>query len=219
MPYIEFNPPNINGLSLKMIPRNSRVLDLGCGDAFLARFMQKQLECKVTGVEINPKSAKIAANRIEKIIIGDLENKNVQKTILKEPKFDVIFASEVLEHLKHPEQVLKTLSTCLKSKKSIIIITLPNVAHWRIRFNLLAGHFEYTKSGILAHDHLKFFTLASAIKFLENGCNLKIEEIKYAYPPVPILYRIFKKLTFMNMVYRVNPAFFAYQIAFKLRLK
>jgi hypothetical protein len=50
-----------------------------------------------------------------------------------------------------------------------VIISLPNVAAWPIRLGLLGGRFEYTASGILDRTHLRFFTLASAVRLVEQA--------------------------------------------------
>jgi hypothetical protein len=43
-----------------------------------------------------------------------------------------------------------------------VIVSLPNVATWTNRLSLLAGRWRYQNSGVLDHDHLRFFTLDSA---------------------------------------------------------
>src|SRR3990167_5916832 len=100
-------------LSTSYVPKNSRVLDLGCADGKIGEFMEKYLACKVTGVEVNPSLAQIAARRLTKVIIGDLENKMVQQEILKKQKFDVILASAILEHLKQPQTIIQQLKKSL----------------------------------------------------------------------------------------------------------
>jgi len=212
---------NIDSLSTSLVPRNSQVLELGCSTGYLGEFLEKSLGCKVTGVEIDKKFAQVANGRITKVIVGDLENNKIQIKILQEPKFDVIFASAILEHLKQPEKVLKNLMKSLK-KDGIIIITLPNVAYWRTRLELLMGRFNYTESGILDKGHLRFFTVKSAIQFIESDCNLKIDKLDFEFPLFPIIHRIFKLIPFVGnqlqfKFYRKFPNFFAYQMVFKAR--
>lgn len=176
--------------------------------------MEKYLACQVTGVEINPSLAQIAARRLTKVIIGDLENKKVQQEILKKQKFDVILASAILEHLKQPQIIFQQLKKNLK-KSGIIIITLPNIAHWSIRLNLLFGNFNYTKAGILDKTHLKFFTIKTALNFLKKDCSLKIEAVDYDFPDLPLISRIIKFSLGSNTqekIFRLLPNLFAYQI-------
>lgn len=211
---------NIDSLSTDLVPPNSRVLDLGCGDGTIGQILENK-GCQVIGVEENRNLAKIAKQKLSKVIIGDLEEKKILEQISKEPKFDVIFASAILEHLKRPEVVLKNLIKSLK-EGGIIIITLPNIAYWRIRWELLMGRFNYTESGILDRGHLRFFTVKSAIQFIESDCKLKIDKLDFEFPLFPIIHRIFKLIPFVGnqlqfKFYRKFPNLFAYQMVFKTR--
>ena len=201
-------------LSTSYVPKNSRVLDLGCADGLIGRFLKSNLNCEVIGVEIDKRAAINAKKYLDKVIIGDLENIATYKLIYKQGKFDVIFASAILEHLKHPQIALKQITKSLK-KGGIIIIALPNIAHWSIRKALLFGNFNYTPSGILDKTHLKFFTVRTAINFLEKDCSLKIEAIDYDFPDLPLISRIIKFLLGSNIqekIFRLLPNLFAYQI-------
>src|SRR5439155_24466058 len=42
------------------------------------------------------------------------------------------------------------------------IVSLPNVAHWSVRWSLLVGRFDYADYGLLDRTHLRFFTQRSA---------------------------------------------------------
>lgn len=209
---------NIDSLSASLVPVNSRVLDLGCGDGKIGQIL-KQKGCNVTGVELNYELAKIAKWRLSKVIVGDLENTRIQNKIVKEQKFDIIFASAILEHLKNPDKVLKSLYNCL-NKDGFVIITLPNIAYWRIRVDLLMGRFNYVDSGILDKTHLKFFTIKSAIDFVKNDCSLKIFKIDYEFPPIPIIHRIFKIMPsfigkkIQSLLHQRFAGLFAYQMLF-----
>lgn len=211
-------PPNIDGLSLKLVPKNSKVLDLGCGEVRLGELMEKRLRCKVVGVEIDRKKAKTASSKISKIIVGDIEDQNTQNAIFKNGRFDVVFASAILEHLKDPEFVLKILIKSLKTKNSLVIVTLPNIAHWSIRFQLFFGKFNYANSGILDRTHLHLYNLESARKFLKNS-NLKIILEDYEIVGFPFIEKICKLFPFLNWLIRekilkIFPRFFAYQFLF-----
>ena len=208
-------------LSTSYVPKNSRVLDLGCADGKIGHFMEKYFACEVTGVEMNPSLAQKAARRLTKIIIGDLENPQLQAKILEQGKFDVIFASAILEHLKHPQIALKQITKSLK-KDGIIIISLPNIAFWAIRFDLLKGNFNYTKSGIMDKTHLKFFTVKTALRFLEKECNLKIKIIDYDLPEVPIFSKLAKLIITkkcQEKIFRSFPNLFAYQVLVVAKIK
>ena len=208
------NLSKFDRLSTSFVPKKSRVLDLGCANGLIGRFLKSNLNCEVIGVEIDKRAAINAKKYLDKVIIGDLENIATYKLIYKQGKFDVIFASAILEHLKHPQIALKQITKSLK-KDGIIIISLPNIAFWAIRFDLLKGNFNYTKSGIMDKTHLKFFTVKTALRFLEKECNLKIKIIDYDLPEVPIFSKLAKLIITkkcQEKIFRSFPNLFAYQV-------
>lgn len=140
---------NIDRLSTALVPRQVKVLELGCATGFMSRYFRLKLHCQVVGVDINP-SAKPT-------ISGDLNLKSTWEKIKTKGKFDVVFASAIIEHLIDPEAILQLIKLVLKPKGKLIITT-SNIAHWRMRLALLLGHFDYTDYGTLDRTHLKFYT-------------------------------------------------------------
>jgi hypothetical protein len=49
-----------------------------------------------------------------------------------------------------------------------IVASVPNVAHWFVRLDLLRGRFEYQDCGIMDATHLRWFTRNTLHKFFEN---------------------------------------------------
>jgi 2-polyprenyl-3-methyl-5-hydroxy-6-metoxy-1,4-benzoquinol methylase len=93
-------------------------------------------------------------------------------------KYDVIFLLDVLEHLENPWQtILHLQKQCLK-ETGFAIVSIPNIAHWSTRLELLLGSFQYTEWGILDKTHLRFFTLKTYHELLHKG---KLEPINTHY--------------------------------------
>lgn len=132
----------------------------------------------------------------------------------------MILCSNVLEHLMDPLEVLGRLQKLLQPT-GYFVIALPNVAHWSVRLKLLFGKFDYTKEGgILDEDHLKFFTLKTAMELLQKA-GLKIVEWSFDWDNgIPkfngALLRI-PKLgpAFLKWFYSLSPTFFGFQFIFK----
>ncbi len=97
---------------------NQRVLDVGCGNAFLAISVLKDVDCKITGVEICNSNFKLAKKNTKhtsiKIIQADATKFKYKNS------FDIIILSNVLEHIKNRVSFLKTLKTQVKPKKILI---------------------------------------------------------------------------------------------------
>lgn len=159
--------------------KNKEVLEVGCniGETSL---VLKNNQCKITGVEINSKAAKIAKNICDNLIIGDIERDKVWDKITN--IFDIIIFADILEHLRNPANVLKKSRNFLKND-GFLIISVPNVANWRVRLSLLFGKFEYKSTGILDESHLRFYTLESAKKLIQK--NYKIVNFFPAATNVP----------------------------------
>jgi len=135
-----------------------RVLDVGCDEGQIGKILIEQKNCKVIAVEIDPEKFN---NLNFEVIVGDIENEDILNKINK--KIDAIIFGDILEHLKNPDIVLLKMKNYLNPNGKIIV-SLPNIAYWRIRRDLLFGRFGYTKNGILDKTHLRFFTFKSAIE-------------------------------------------------------
>ncbi len=164
---------------------NTKVFDLGCWTGLLGEKLKKEKNCIVFGVDINKKALELAKKRLDKVFLVDLEDSESLNKILPPPgrgqndenKFDFITATDVLEHLKNPEELLFKVKKYLKDNGRLII-SVPNIAFWTIRIKHLLGNFDYEKTGILDNTHLRFFTKKTATQMLEN-CGYVIEKLYF----------------------------------------
>jgi len=141
---------------IQLIGKDKRVLDIGCTTGYIARELNER-GCTVVGIEYDPEAAKEASKICEKVYVGD-----AVKVIdeVSPGDFDHILMADVLEHLTDPRSLL-IRSRPLLAHNGTIIISVPNVAHWKIRLKLLFGRFQYERYGILDESHLRFFTLGT----------------------------------------------------------
>lgn len=95
------------------------VLDLGCGDGFLMEYLSKGEKWKVTGVDLYAKNVKIASKRKSffKVYKGDVL-KFVKLQIKKRKKYDVVFCSQLIEHISHKkgEELLALVEKIAKQR-------------------------------------------------------------------------------------------------------
>jgi methionine biosynthesis protein MetW len=165
-------PPNEDICSL--VEPNKKVLDVGCATGRIAEKLQKEKNCSVVGIEVNKEMAALAEKRCSKVIVANIE---ALKTLnYPENFFDIVLFADVLEHCRNPLEILQNLKRYL-SPKGYILISIPNVANWRIRLKLLQGNFEYRGGTILDTGHLKFFTLSSLKKMVEQA-GFTVTEVK-----------------------------------------
>jgi 2-polyprenyl-3-methyl-5-hydroxy-6-metoxy-1,4-benzoquinol methylase len=143
----------------------------------VTRVLAERHRCRVTGFEINESAAQIAIPFLTRLVVGDLESPRDRERVVGQ--FDTIIAGDVLEHLARPEPVLAWMCSHLATGGHMII-SLPNVAHWSVRRNLLRGRWELTDLGIMDRTHLRWYTRHSAEAMME-AAGLRTREHKSIY--------------------------------------
>jgi 2-polyprenyl-3-methyl-5-hydroxy-6-metoxy-1,4-benzoquinol methylase len=149
------------------------VLDVGCGERFLAAELKKQGN-RITGIDVLPEAKNGSA--LEQYFAADLDQ-GIAPVVeqLQGKRFDRVLLLDVLEHLKRPEILLRQCKDVLKPEGTVVV-SVPNIANLTVRLMLLFGRFNYTERGILDKTHLRFFTRRTARRFLEQNGYRIVEE-------------------------------------------
>lgn len=155
----------INNIIYNVIRPNSKVLDLGCGSGLLGALLRKDKNCYVCGVEVDKELKEKASAKLDSVICEDIKNVNL---LSFNDKFDYVVCADVLEHTPDPVPVLVAIKNFL-NPHGCLLVSMPNVANWRIRIGLLMGNFEYKPFGIMDPGHLRFYTKATARRLLEDS--------------------------------------------------
>lgn len=124
-------------LIAQLIPQDSRVLDLGCGNGELLRMLIRK-GCTGTGVEIEP--AELVAALRSGVDVIDLDL-NTQLGEFADDSYDVVILSRTLQNVQKPRDVLEQISRIAVH----CVVSMPNFAHWSSRARLLAGHMPMSK--------------------------------------------------------------------------
>lgn len=115
------------------------VLDVGCGRGYLKSLSENNV---YYGIDNNNEdiieAEKAGYQRVYKL---DLNHYELFKS---EKKFDVIIFADILEHLQLPAKVLSFFINNYLKDDGTIIVSLPNVANFSVRFSLLLGNFNYS---------------------------------------------------------------------------
>jgi 2-polyprenyl-3-methyl-5-hydroxy-6-metoxy-1,4-benzoquinol methylase len=150
---------------LSQIAPGSKVLELGPASGYMTKTLAEK-GCTIDAIEINPGDAAKAAPYCRKLIVGSIE---ALENFAELPgPYDVILMADVLEHLRAPENVLPILRQRL-APNGEALASLPNIAFWKMRLELLRGRFEYTNTGLLDRTHLRFFTLKTATEMFAQA--------------------------------------------------
>ena len=123
-----------------LLPRNIRVLDVGCGDGSLMSHLIKEKNIEARGLEIIEENVKKCIYKGLSVIEGNAETELRQ---FPSKSFDFVILSQTLQAFYNPEKVLNDLLRIGKS----VIISIPNFGYWKVRTSLLFfGKMPVTKT-------------------------------------------------------------------------
>jgi len=162
---------------LRLVGFKKNVLEVGCGPGSITKNMAKGLECKVTGLEIDPDAIRRVAPYCDRIFRADLNSPDWPSLLEPGEQFDVVVAADVLEHLYDPWETLKRMASFI-SKDGYAVISLPHAGHAAVMSCLAAGDFQYRDWGLLDKTHIRFFCLKNMEELFAKA-GLKIIEAKY----------------------------------------
>ena len=123
-----------------LIEKNTRVLDVGCGDGTLMEYLKHNKEIDIRGIEISKDNVQKCLSKGLAVIEGDAEKDLLQ---FPDSSFDFVILSQTLQAFLSPEIVIKELIRV--GKKAIV--TIPNFGFWKVRLHLLfKGTMPITKN-------------------------------------------------------------------------
>ena len=123
-----------------LIEKNTRVLDVGCGDGILMEYLKYNKEIDIRGIEISKDNVQKCLSKGLTVIEGDAEKDLLQ---FPDSSFDFVILSQTLQAFLNPEIVIKELLRV--GKKAIV--TIPNFGFWKVRLHLLIkGTMPITKN-------------------------------------------------------------------------
>ena len=150
----------------KLVEENSKVLDVGCGDGELMKYINENITNDIRGLEISKGNVQKCIEKGLTVIEGDAE-----KDLKQFPKssFDYVILSQTLQAFLDPENVIAELLRV--GKKAIV--TIPNFGYWKVRLHLLfKGTMPITKN--LPNEWYNTPNLhMCTIKDFVNYCNKK----------------------------------------------
>ena len=122
----------------RLVPRGSRVLDLGCGDGALLHYLQTECGCRGYGIEIADENVLACVRRDVNVIQLNLDE---GLAMFDDGSFDVVLQIDTLQHLRNAETML--VETARVGR--VGIVAFPNFAHWPNRLAIARGRMPVTK--------------------------------------------------------------------------
>jgi len=118
------------GVIADMVPRGSRVLDLGCGDGALLEELIRRRGCQGQGVEVSAEAFHACVARGIPVVAADIDEGLPDFT---DGSFDVVVLSLTLQATRRPALVLREMMRVADTG----IVSFINYGHISLRLHLL----------------------------------------------------------------------------------
>ena len=113
-----------------LIVKDSNILDVGCGNGELMKYILENISNNIRGLEISKENVQTCIKKGLTVIEGNAE---LDLSQFPNKSFDYVILSQTLQAFLKPEKVLYELLRV--GKKAIV--TIPNFGHWKVRIDLL----------------------------------------------------------------------------------
>lgn len=114
----------------KWVKPGSLVLDLGCGDGKLLKYLKENKNVRGYGLEINPENLTACIRNGVNVIEQNLDN---GLSNFEDQCIDTVIMTQALQAVKRPDLLLDEMLRIGDEA----IVTFPNFGYWRTRFYLL----------------------------------------------------------------------------------
>ena len=199
------------GLIRRYAKRGGKLLDLGAAGGELGEAVRGHFQ-RTFGFEYQVDCIADLRERFDQVVVTDLEKlKRLPGSV------DAIVCADVIEHLRDAPALLRLIREGL-APGGYLFVSVPNIANITVRIGLLFGIFEYRERGILDNTHLRFYTMRTIRRDLENagfrviavrGSSIPIRLIVGRFTPDFIL-RAGERI--LSILTRLWLSLFAYQI-------
>jgi SAM-dependent methyltransferase len=139
------------------------VLDLGCGNGFLAGRLAK-MGCKVTAVDADERGIRLGQESYPEVRFVRCDIANASPGELGGP-FRCVIASEVIEHLFDPASLIR-LSTKVLETQGVLVLATPYHGYAKNLLLSLVDGWDNHHEPLVCGGHIKFWSLATITQLL-----------------------------------------------------
>jgi len=190
-------------------PRSARILDIGCASGMLIKKLRSDGFKNVSGVDIS-------ANAIQQCKQRGLKHcavMNASELAFDDETFDILVASDILEHTKDDSKTLKEWGRVLKPGGFLILFVPMFPEMWSMHDEVNHHYRRYTKKGLLSLLRREFvierssywntclFFPVGAMRVLQRAVPFNFKKRDQLYPvPSFVNQLLFRLLQVENLV-------------------
>lgn len=175
---------SVNLELLSMVePTARRICEFGCGAGAFARSVRsKNPQVHYVGIELMPDQLEFAKKDLDVGLCRNLDRLEDWSTdaelhaAIPPESLDHVIFGDVLEHLYDPQRTLNQAAFRLAPGGSALVC-IPNVQHWSVFAQLVAGTWPQTDAGLFDRTHIRWFALSDMIRLLQ-AAGLSVEKIQ-----------------------------------------
>lgn len=171
------NAGSVGERAVRLVGREKKVLELGPGPGTITRILARESGCRITALEFDAEAIPKLSPYCECVHRADLNDPAWPELVRQADGFDVVVATDVLEHLYEPLKVLTAMKGML-NEHGYIVVSLPHVGHSAIHACLLDEDFSYSEIGLLDRTHIRFFGIKNIQRLFEDA-GLKIVHAEF----------------------------------------
>jgi SAM-dependent methyltransferase len=149
-----------------------RFLDVGCSVGYVVEAASR-MGLRGHGIDIDPVAIDIARKNFGSA--GEFETIAIEDLAARGDKFDMVYASEVVEHVRDPESFIRSIAAVM-SPDAILYLTCPDGAHFTVPRNFANWPM------VCPPNHLTYFSRKGMTKLLARH-GLTVEKFRPAFKP------------------------------------
>jgi methionine biosynthesis protein MetW len=175
------------------------VLDLGCGDGALLKYLWQARQAPGYGVEIDDDSVIACVANDVNVLQVNLED---GLSLFTDQSFDCVILSQTLQAVRHTERILREMLRVGKEA----IVSFPNFGHWNSRLQIVMGRMPVSETLPYEWYETPNFHLCTVTDFEDLcrriGVHIRERLVLHAGRPVTLLPNLLGSLA----VYRCTAA-------------
>jgi SAM-dependent methyltransferase len=150
------------------------LLDVGCGYGYLLDEARPWFRLRV-GTDFSPRAAARAARFADDVYVGGCD------ALPPDQRFDAVIATQVIEHVYHPEAFVRDLKARLRPGGWMLIATPDMASFWRRCMRRRWPSFKLP-------EHVTYFDRRSLARVMERAGLDRLQVIGYPHAfPVPLI--------------------------------